>query len=119
RVAIKPLRNLVPQSRYRLRKLVRSARSFTEPERNSGSHPVCVLNPHDAALDALDLVAPVAKLEYVAGKAFDGKILVHCSDEVVFRLEQHLIIGILGDGAPCRQGGQSRSAAPAQDPIDG
>ena len=74
-----------------------------------------VLDPDDAALDALDLVAPVAKLEYVAGKAFDGEILVHCADEVVFWLEQHLIVGVVGDGTACRQGGQSRAAAPAQD----
>ena len=84
-----------------------------------GSHAVRVLNPHDAALDALDLVAPVAELKYVAGKAFDGEILVYCSDEVVFRLEQHLIVGVVGDGTACRQRGQSRAAAPAQDPIDG
>jgi hypothetical protein len=34
---------------------------------------VRVLDPDDAALDALDLIAPVAELENVAGEAFDGK----------------------------------------------
>ena len=35
-----------------------------------------ILDPHGAALDAQDAVAAVAELEYVAGHAFDGEILV-------------------------------------------
>ena len=64
-----------------------------------GSHAVRVLDPDDATLDALDLVAPVAELEDVAGEAFDRKILVHGADEVVLRLQQDLIVGVVGDGA--------------------
>ena len=78
-----------------------------------------VLDPHDSALDAPDLVAPVAELKNVAGKAFDGEILVDCPDEMVFRLQQHLIVGVVGDGSPRGQSGQARAATPAQDPIDG
>ena len=80
---------------------------------------VGVLDAHDAALDALDLVALVAELEDVAGEALDGEILVHRADEVIFRLEQHLVVGIVGNGAAGRQRRQPRAAPAAQLAIDG
>ncbi len=73
-----------------------------------------VLDPHDAALDALDPIAPVAELEDVAGKAFDGEILVHRADEMVLGLEQHLIVGVVGDGAAGGQRGEPGAATAAQ-----
>ena len=94
----------------------RPARRLAEPERNGRRHAVRVLDADDAALDALDLVAPVAELKDVAGKAFDGEILVHGADEVVLRLQQHLIVGVVGDGAARGQSGQARAATPAQAP---
>ena len=102
------------QPRDRLRKFVAASGRFAEPERNRRRHAVRVLDAHDAALDALDLVAPVAELEDVAGKAFDREILIHGPDEMVFRFQQHLIVGVVGDGAARGQRGQPRAAAAAQ-----
>ena len=37
------------------------------------------------------------RVKRVAGQALDGEILVHRADDLGFRLEQHLIVGIVGD----------------------
>ena len=73
-----------------------------------------VLDAHDAALDALDPVGRVAELEDVAGEALDREILVHRADELVFRLEQHLVVGVVGNGAAGGQRRQARAAPAAQ-----
>ena len=78
-----------------------------------------VLDAHDAALDAHDAVGLVAELKDIAGHALDGEILVHGADEMVLRLEQHLIVGIVGNGAAGGQGGEPRAAPAAQHVIDG
>src|SRR5262249_48378676 len=48
------------------RELIGAARRVAEPERDGRRHAVRVLDPHGAALDALDAVALVAELEDVA-----------------------------------------------------
>ena len=78
-----------------------------------------ILDPHHAALDALDAIALVAELEDVAGHALDGEILVHGADEMVLRLEQHLIVRVVGDGAARCQRGEPCTAPAAQHAIDG
>jgi hypothetical protein len=75
---------------------------------------VGILDAHHAAFDALDLVAAIAELEDVAGHAFDRKVLVHRADDVVFRLEQHLVVGVVGNRSARRQRRQPRAAAAAQ-----
>src|SRR5437764_12138637 len=76
-----------------------------------------ILDTNDAALDALDLVAPVAELKYVACEALDREVFVHGADDVVLGLEQHLIVGVLRDSTARRQGGQPRAAAAAQHAV--
>ena len=78
-----------------------------------------VLDPHHAALDAQDAIAPVAELEDVAGEALDGEILVHGADDVALGLEQDLIVGVVGDGAAGGERRQPRAAPAAQHAVDG
>ena len=78
-----------------------------------------VLDAHHAALDAQDAVALVAELEDVAGHALDREILVHGADDVVLRLEQHLVVGVVGDGAAGGERGEPRAAPAAQHVVDG
>ena len=81
-----------------------SLRPGASPSQNGmvGAMPCGVLDAHDAALDPQDLVALVAELEDVAGQALDGEILVHRADDLVLRLEQHLVVGVVGDRAARR-----------------
>ena len=58
-----------------------------------------VLDAHDAALDAQDAIGGIAELEDVAGQALDGEVLVHRADDLVLGLEQHLVVGVVGDRA--------------------
>src|SRR6266478_2327746 len=88
-----------PQSRHRLRELVGAARRLAEPERDVRSHALRVLDPHGAALDALDTVGRVAELEDVAGHALNRPVLVDAADDLVLGLQQHLVIGGVGDGS--------------------
>src|SRR5262245_65885383 len=78
-----------------------------------------ILDPDDAALDALDAIALVAELKDVAGHALDREILIHRADELVLRLEQHAIVRIVRDRAAGGQRGEARAAAAAQHMIDG
>ncbi len=77
-----------------------------------------ILDPHDAALDALDAIALVAELEDVAGHALDREILIHRADEMVLGLEQHLIVRIVRDGAAGGERGKPSTAPAAQHVID-
>src|SRR5258708_7586350 len=47
------------QARHRYRQLVATPGRFAEPERDGRRHAVRVLDPHHAALDALDAIALV------------------------------------------------------------
>src|SRR5437870_3072378 len=89
-----------------------------EPERHVGRLTLGVLDPHRAALDAADAIGGVAELEDVAGEALDREILVDRADDLVFRLEQYLVVGIVGDRAARGQRGQPRAAPAAQHAVD-
>ena len=117
-VGAQPRRDLGAQARDGGGKRVRSARRFAEPERNGRRLALGVLDAHRAALDALDAIGRVAELEDVARHALDGEILVDAADDVVLGLEQHLIVGGVGDGAAGGQRGRPRAAPAAQDVID-
>ena len=78
-----------------------------------------VLDPHRPALDPLDAVGGVAELEHVALHALDGEILVDGADDLVFRLQHHLIIGGVGDRAAGGQRRRARAAPGAQHVMDG
>src|SRR3954470_15953703 len=103
-------RDLAAEARYRLRQLVSAAGRFAQPERNAWRLAVRILDPHHAALHALDAVGIVAELEDVALQALDRKILVHGADDVVLGLEQDLIVGIVRDRAAGGERGETRAA---------
>ena len=73
-----------------------------------------VLDAHRAALDAQDAIGGVAELEDVAGHALDGEVLVHRADDLVLRLQQHLVVGVVGDRAAGGERRQPRAAPAAQ-----
>ena len=64
------------------------------------------------------LVAAVAELEDVAGQALDREVLVDGADDVVLGLEQHLVVGIVGNGAAGGDRRQARAAPAAQHVVD-
>jgi len=45
-----------------------------------------ILHSYNAALDTHDAIRVVAELEHVAGKTFDGEVLVDAADGLVLRL---------------------------------
>src|SRR5262249_2878251 len=65
------------------------------------------------------LIGSIAELEDVAGHALDGEILVDRADELVLRLQEHAIVGIIGNRTPGGQRGEPRAAASAQLVVDG
>ena len=92
-VGLEARRDFGAQARDGSRKLVGSARRLAEPEGNVRRLSLRVLDPDSPALDPLNAIGGVAELKDVARHALDGEILVHCADDVVLRLQQHLIIG--------------------------
>ena len=80
--------------------------------------PLGVLDPDRPALDALNAIRRVAELKNIARHALDGEILVHGADDQVLGLEQHLVIGRVGDRAARGQRGRPRAAPAAQNAID-
>ena len=78
-----------------------------------------ILDADPALLHAQDAVGHISQLEDITLQTLDREILVHRADELRLRLENDLIVGVVGDGAAGGDGGQSR-AAPSRDPmIDG
>src|SRR3954451_11192564 len=69
--------------RDRLREFVRATWRLAEPERDGRRHAMRILDADDAALHALDLVTPIAKLKYVTCEALDREVFVHRADDVV------------------------------------
>ena len=116
-----------PKSRRRFR---RAAAIRTETVRRCGQAPRRARTGSSAACRAHlqrapdrarpeDAIGAVAELENVAGHALDGEILVDGTDRLIFRLEDNLIIGRVGDRAARGQRGQPRPAPSAQQMIDG
>jgi hypothetical protein len=105
-----------PQPRHCRGELARAGRRLAEPERDTGRLTLGVLHPDTARLDAQDAVRGVTKLEDVALEALDREILVECSDERPGRLEDHLVVRVVGDGAATGDGGQP-GATPRPQPV--
>ena len=76
-----------------------------------------ILDAHYATLDPLNSVALVAKLEDIAGQAFNGEILVDCPDKMVFRLDQYPVVGVIGNGAAGSERRQPCTTSPTQHPL--
>ena len=72
---------------------------------------------HDPHRDAADLPGCVPKLEHVARRALDREILVQGADEGVLGLEQHAVVGHLGNRAAGGQGEHARAAACPKDAV--
>ena len=117
-VGTEPRRDLVAQARDGGRQRVCSARRFAEPEGNVRRLTLGVLHPDRSTLDALNAIGRVAELENVARHALDGEILVHRADGLVLRLQQHLVVGGVGDRAAGGERGRPRAAPAAQNMID-
>ncbi len=103
-----------PQARHRRGQLWRPRRCLAQPERDAGRLTLCVLDPHPARLDAQDPIRGIAELEDVALQALDGEVLVESADEGAGRLEDDLIVGVVGDRAAAGDGGQSRATPRAR-----
>ena len=106
------------EARYRLRQLLAAGRRLAEPERDRRRLALRVLDTHRAALHAHDAIGGVAELEDVALDALDGEVLVDRADYDILRLEQHLEIGIVGNGAARGDRREPRPAPPAQHTVD-
>ena len=70
-----------------------------------------VLDADAALLDAQDAVGDVAELEHVPLQALDREVLVDRADELRLRLEDHLVVGRVGNRAAGGERGQARAAA--------
>ena len=107
-----------PQARYGRRQFIAAAGRFSEPEWNRRRHAMGIFDAHHAAFDADDAIALVTELKDVAGQALDREIFVHRPDEMVLRLEQDLIVGVVGDRPSRSQRSEARTAPPAQHVVD-
>ena len=97
-----------------------SVRPGASPSQNGmvGGSPLASSTRTVPRSNSLDAIRDVAELKDVASHALDREILVDRADGHVFRLEQHLIIRIVGNRSARRQRGRSRAAPAAQDAID-
>ncbi len=87
---------------------------FAAPEGDVGRTPGGPPPAPPPRLDLEDAVGGVAELEHVPGQALHGEILVHRADVQPLRLQQHGVVGVVGDGAAGGQRGQPPAAAAAQ-----
>ena len=77
-----------------------------------------ILHANRTTLDPQNAVGGVAELEDVAGQALDGEVLVDGADHLVFGLQHHLIVGVVGDRAAGGKRGEPRAAPAAQHAVD-
>ena len=110
-------RHVRPEARHGPRQLVAATGRLAQPERDGGREPVRILHAHDAALHPQDAIGGIAELEDVAGHALDGEVLVHRADDLGLGLQQHLVVGVVGDGAAGGQRRQARAAPAAQHAV--
>ena len=94
--------------------LARPSRGFAEPERNRRGLPASVLDAHGSWKDAKDLPGRVSELEHVPRHALDREILVDGSHALSRRIEHHVVVGVVRDGAAGSDGHETRPL-PASD----
>ena len=78
-----------------------------------------VLDPHSALFHPQNAVRDIAELKHIALQALDGEVLVDRADELTLRLEDDLIVGVIGDRAARSDRRQTRAAPAAQHVVDG
>src|SRR5262249_5958135 len=93
--------------------------SFAEPEGDCRRLAFGVYDAYAAFFHARDSPRRIAELKDVAGKAFDGEILVDGSDEGLFRVQDYVKIRGVGNRSTIGQRRQTRPLAPPQPLIDG
>src|ERR1700730_14996192 len=106
-----PLLEFLAHRRHLDRELARARRSLAEPEGDRRRGPARVLHAHATALHAPDAPGVVAEQDDVAGERLDGEVLVHRADEGLVRLEDDIVVGVVGDGAARGQRGEARAPA--------
>ena len=113
---IEPRLELRAQARDARRQLVASVPGAS-PSQNGivGGSPCASSTRIRPALDPQDPVGDVAELEDVALQALDREVLVHRADELRLRLEHHLVVGVVRNGAAGGDRGEARAASPLQD----
>ncbi|CRM16802.1 hypothetical protein [Pseudomonas sp. 24 E 13] len=102
------------QTGHRRRQLVAAPRRFAYPERNGRRLTVGVLDAHLAGVHPQDAVGRIAELENIAGDAFHRKVFVDAADVQALGLEQHAVVGVVGDGAAAGHGREPGATAAAQ-----
>ena len=103
---------LAAQPRDARRQLIGAPGRLAEPEGDRRRLTARVLDPDAALLDAQNAVRHVAELEDIALQALDREVLVHRADELRLGLENHLVVGVVRNGAPGGERGESRPAPP-------
>ena len=93
-----------PQTRNGEGEFVGPPRSLTKPERDVGWLILGIFDENPAGLDLENAVADVAQLEDVAGQTVKGEIFIECTDAVILRAEDDLVVELvrnrsaIGDG---------------------
>ena len=111
---LQPGPDRLTQPRDRQRKLVRAGRCLADPKRNARRGTLRILDPHFAWLDPQDAIRHVPELKNVAWHALDGEVFVQRANPNRGGLEQHLVVGVVRDGAAGSNRRKPRSPSPTQ-----
>ena len=117
--ALQPQLDIRSKPRHGRRQFIAAARRLPQPERNGRRLAVGILDAHGAALHPQYPIRRVAQLEYIALQALDREILVDRAHREPFRLEDDLVVGVVGNRAARGDGREPRALARAQQAIDG
>jgi hypothetical protein len=103
------LRRLLAEDGDLRRQLAGAAGRLPQPEGQGRRLPLGVGDAHDAGLHAQDPPGRVAELEDVAAARLDGPVLVDGAHQRAVRLQAHLVVGGVRDGAAGKDRGQPRA----------
>src|SRR5581483_308679 len=113
-----PIADLLPEGGDLLGQFGCTRRRFTQPEGNSRSGAMCVFDNDAAstALNAANAPGSVTQKHHIAGKAFDGEVLVEGADCRAFGLRYHGVQRSFRDSSAarnCRQAAAAPGAKPS------
>src|SRR5690606_11550027 len=92
------------------RELIAARGSFADPKWNVRRLTLSVRDPDHSWQDLQDAVTRVPELEHIPAHGFDSKVLVDSAHHEIVRIEAHLVVEGVGDGATVRDGGQTSAA---------